>query len=156
MRTENGFTLIELMLVVALIAIIAGIGIPSFQSMILNSRLNSSANGILAALQFARSEAVTQRAVISVCPANADKTDCADSTDWSTGVLIMKAAVKLREIPITSTQITITGSLKKISYNPDGTTTAASFTVSDGKPQPRTRQVKVNTIGQACAGSTCS
>lgn len=59
---QHGFTLIELMIVVLLLAIISAFALPAFQSFIASNRLTSQANELLAGLNLARSEAVrTQR-----------------------------------------------------------------------------------------------
>jgi len=55
---HQGFTLIELMIVVILIAIGAALAAPSFSNIIRESRLTTQANNLLAAIQLARSEAV--------------------------------------------------------------------------------------------------
>ena len=146
MHAQRGFTLIELMVVLALIAIMAMIGVPGFQTMIQNSRLASTTNNLLSTLQYARSEAVTQRAAITVSPLN--------GADWASGTLIMKNTVKLRETPPAGKAVTVTGSAASITYQPNGSTTAATFTIEDSRPS--TRQIKINAIGQACAGSSCS
>lgn len=55
---KKGFTLVELLLAVAVAAVLIGIGVPSFTQSIRNSRLTTSANEFLTALNMARSEAV--------------------------------------------------------------------------------------------------
>lgn len=63
--TQRGFSLIELTIVVALLAILAAMALPSFQGFIASNRLTADSNELLAALNLARSEAVrTQRRVI--------------------------------------------------------------------------------------------
>ncbi len=66
METSRGFTLIELMVVIALIAIIAGIAVPNYQSSMQNTRETSARNSLIGALQLARSEAVTRRLTVTV------------------------------------------------------------------------------------------
>lgn len=58
--SENniGFTLIELMVTVAIAGVVLGIGIPSFNEAIRNSRLTTSANELITALNLAKSEAI--------------------------------------------------------------------------------------------------
>lgn len=56
-----GFTLIELLVTIAVISIMATIGIPGFQSMMVRSQWASDYNEMLSGLNFARSEAVNRR-----------------------------------------------------------------------------------------------
>lgn len=57
---NKGFTLIELMVVVGIIAITMGIGMPGFQSAIASNRLTASVNDMVVALQIGRSESIKQ------------------------------------------------------------------------------------------------
>lgn len=57
-RTGQGFTLIELMVVVAVLAIFVTIGIPSFQNTIEKQRLKNAVEKVYADLSFARSQAI--------------------------------------------------------------------------------------------------
>jgi len=55
---SSGFTLIELMVTVAVLAIIVAFATPSFQTVIENNRLATESNRLFSAMSFARSEAV--------------------------------------------------------------------------------------------------
>lgn len=57
-NTQRGFTIIELMVVVAVLAIVATVAVPSFQQIIENNRLATEANRLFSAMSYARSEAV--------------------------------------------------------------------------------------------------
>lgn len=63
---HDGFTLIEAMVVVALVAILAALAAPSFTTLIANQRVTSSAQELQTLLQFARAEAVYQRTASTV------------------------------------------------------------------------------------------
>ena len=64
---QSGFTLIELLFTIALLAVIAGIGLPNLQEFVRNSRMSASANDIISDFNFARSEAVKRRVPITLC-----------------------------------------------------------------------------------------
>lgn len=82
---QQGFTIIELMITVALIAIIAGLGIPSFQEVIAKNRVISSINEFHQGLRMARSEAVKRNDTVVFC-ASANQATC--SGTWGNGWLI--------------------------------------------------------------------
>lgn len=63
----QGFTLIELMVTIAVAAILLAIAAPSFTSIINSNRLTSAANEMVATLQAARMEAVRLNATVNVC-----------------------------------------------------------------------------------------
>jgi type IV fimbrial biogenesis protein FimT len=71
-RSSRGFTLVELMVTIAILAILATIGLPSFQRLISDYRVSAQANGVQGLLQFARSEAVKRRQPVVVCRGPAD------------------------------------------------------------------------------------
>lgn len=60
MRNSKGFTLIELMVAMAIMGIIAAIGIPNFLGWVANYNLKAAANELYSSMQFARINAVKQ------------------------------------------------------------------------------------------------
>lgn len=64
---SRGFTLLELMIVLALAAVILAIGAPNFGEFRRNARLTGDANDFLTAVQVARTEAVKQQRPVSLC-----------------------------------------------------------------------------------------
>ena len=68
MFTQRGFTLIELVVTVAVIAIVITMAAPSFNAQITRQKLNASAREMMMALNQARSQAAVMRGNVAVCP----------------------------------------------------------------------------------------
>ena len=66
-RAQAGFTLLELMVVLAIAGILIAVGIPTMSDFIRNSRITGAANDVMAALHFTRSEAVKRRIPVTLC-----------------------------------------------------------------------------------------
>lgn len=76
-----GFSLVELMVTIAVAAIALAIATPSFTSIINSNRLSSAANEMVAAIQIARTEAVRLNRSITVC-SSGNGADCAGTGSW--------------------------------------------------------------------------
>ncbi|MGQ0658291.1 MAG: GspH/FimT family pseudopilin [Chromatiales bacterium] len=71
MRTrpvQAGFTIIELMITILVLAILLGLAVPNMRDFILRNRLTSQTNALVASLQFARSEAVKRGTMVAIAP----------------------------------------------------------------------------------------
>lgn len=76
---RSGFTLVELMIVLSIAAILIGIGVPSFRTLIQSQRMTTTVNDFLAAINLTRSEALQRGVRVDMVPADAT------SADWSKG-----------------------------------------------------------------------
>lgn len=90
MAVARGFTLIELMTTVAVLAILLAIAVPSFSDSILSSRLSSYASDFVASTHVARSEAIKRNGRVSIC-VSADGASCI-AGNWSQGWLVFHDA----------------------------------------------------------------
>ena len=84
---QAGFTLIELMVGVAIMGILLMVGVPSFQSAVASSRLTTSTNDVVSALALARTEAIRRGARVTVCK-SANATGCTTAGNWAQGWII--------------------------------------------------------------------
>ena len=94
-RRQQGLTLVELMITLAMAIILLAIGIPAFQGMEANNRAVALAQGVVSALTLARTEAVGRGMPVAVCPKNAadqpgvaPSTTCGTSANWANGWLV--------------------------------------------------------------------
>lgn len=86
MKSAVGFTLIETMVTVAVIAITASMFVPAMQTFVANNRLISVANGLVSDLSLARSEAIKRATSVTVCQST-NGTACNNSA-WTSGWIV--------------------------------------------------------------------
>jgi len=84
----RGFTLVELMVTLAVLSIVLGVGIPAFDRLIANGRLTSQINQTIGLISFARSEASKRTGTtITVC-GSTDEATC-NTSNWESGWLVI-------------------------------------------------------------------
>ena len=172
-RNNYGFTLIELIVTLAVVSIVLVTGIPALNSMSINNRLSAQNNNILGSLNLARSEAIKRGRVTTIC-ASSDSATC-DTTEWKSGWIvfldtnrnaILESAsndVMLRIEPKLAGRITLvlthSDNAGVYQYKPDGSsrdqdadgTEQGTFTLCDADTDAnkRARAININTLGRA-------
>jgi prepilin-type N-terminal cleavage/methylation domain-containing protein len=88
-RTQNGFTLYELLITVMIVGLILTFGVPNMLQFSQNSRMTSTANDLHSAFHMARSESGRAKTNITICASNnslAATSNC--SGDWEDGFIV--------------------------------------------------------------------
>ena len=86
-RGECGFTLVEMLVTLAIAAILTTVAVPSFAAIMHSVHLSAGANALLASLRLARSEAVRRGDSITICRSG-DGTACAAQGGWDQGWIV--------------------------------------------------------------------
>ena len=122
----GGFTLVELMVTMAVIGILALVAVPGMQAMINHSRLSGASGELTAALQLARSEAIRRNARVTVCAGTAGV--CNGSTTWANWTVCgsdnaagSNDVIRNQSAP---DSVQLTGSVDRIVFRPSGQITA--------------------------------
>ena len=79
--SQMGFSIVELMTVIAILGILAAAAVPGFTTFVNNNRLAAVSNDLTATLQSARLEATRRGVQVHLCPSN-DGATCVDSATW--------------------------------------------------------------------------
>lgn len=121
-QLSSGFTLTELLIVVAIAGILAAIAIPGFQSLTQSQQVKNASFELFSSLSLARSEAIKRNSNVTVTPA--------DDDDWGQGWTIASTAGTVETIKsqaeLKGVSITATGTPASVIYARTGRATAAA------------------------------
>ena len=176
-RNLFGFTLIELMVTLVVVAVLVTIGAPAFTTFIANQRLSTQANDLISDLVFARSEAVKRSSAVTICktadPNAASPTCDATVADrWTAGRLIfldnnndgqhdageqiMRVRQALEGSDTTGNMLlgdgSGTGTASRITFSANGATNLAAeseLTLCDRRGDSQAIAVAVHPLGRA-------
>jgi len=133
-QAAGGFTLLEAMMAITVMAILMAIAVPSFQDASLSSQLRASAGDLATSAYLARGEALKRNAVVTLCMSSDGET-CADSGGWEQGWIVLSGTpVKVQGPAPRGISITA-GGVTSLSFQPTAAgATAAAFTVCRKTP----------------------
>ncbi|MGL5047643.1 MAG: GspH/FimT family pseudopilin [Shewanella sp.] len=137
----RGFTLVELMVTVAIAAILLTIGVPSFTALYQSSRSSTEITKIANIFTFARNQAVNYGTTVTVCPYG----EAACGTDWQKGftvyiepITVPKNILKVLNTSYEGDKTSVTGAAaNKISFTADGLASGAASIIycANGKSE---------------------
>lgn len=154
----GGFTLIEMMVALTIVALLFAIGVPMFRNASLGARLSAGANNLLASVQLARSEAIKRNVPVRLC-ASSDGATCAAAGGWEQGWIVIDAAnevIQRQESLPGGYKVTQGGGTTPLTFEPIGIGMgAATFTVCRNDPVGNQERVlSVRATGSAQVTTT--
>lgn len=87
-RKQGGVSFVELMVVMAIMAVLMGVVIPEMRSYIKNARLSTQATELVSDIAFARTEAATRGRRVTMCVSTNNSTCAGSGTPWTSGRII--------------------------------------------------------------------
>lgn len=168
--SSSGFTLVELMVAVAVAAVLVAIAAPSFQSLIASNRLTTKTNELVTSLTLARSEAIRKGVRVVICK-SADGSTCASTGNWSVGWMVFEdsdsdAAKDAGETVLgtyadSAAEPKVAGNAslaEKVWFSPDGRagltgTIRVCHTSASLSNDRRTRDIAITATGRVATGA---
>lgn len=153
----TGFTLIELMVTVAVLAILTALALPSFQGTLRSNRIATTTNELLASISMARSEAIRSTHGGGVCTSTDGK---ACDGDWSSGWLVWTDSNGNEELDDTEpviryvqpkSRLLVSGSTTLIAFDSRGRSTSGEQEISlqpEGSVTVPARCLHISPAGQ--------
>jgi len=162
MKKTSGFTLLELLITLSIVAIIVTIGVPNFRGVIMDNRMVSQSNQFVRSVNLARSTAVRHQRNATICvSANYDAAvpTCAASTDWSNGWIVWvdkdrDSATDADEIvavfpPLSENTNFFSLAVTNFTYDARGFVVAGGdLTMCDDRTGETGRFIRVNAVGR--------
>lgn len=157
-----GLTLIELLIVIAVLAILLTTAVPNFTALLQEQRTISAANGLVTHLNFARQTAVMQGLTVTACP-SWDLRRCSGDNQWHNGILVFKDPQRrgqpqsdadiLRAVGPQPALQMVSGGRHRVRFQPSGAAYGSNLTirVCDPRHADRGRAVIVSNPGRVRA-----
>ncbi len=132
---QRGFTLLELMVTLAVVAILATVAAPSFTSLIKSNQVSSMRDNLASSIKLARSEAVVVKTLVTIC-ASSNQSSCSGNTRWDLGWIIftdanndqtVSAGDRLVDVQYAQNGVSIAGGVNFMTFRPSGVKTIAGL-----------------------------
>lgn len=160
---DQGFTLLELLTKLTLLAVVLAVAIPSFNSALDSARQRTQINQLMSDLNFARSRAITSRHPVSIC---AGQENCNGSRSWNGQIVIFEDLNGNGKVDTEDVQLRISRvdagyewkwrnfrKQRHMTYKPDGTTHSLNGTLILCRHDLALKTIVINITGRARLGT---
>lgn len=151
----HGFTLIEMVVTVAISAVLLAVAAPALVQYTANGRISAHADSFSASARLARSEAIKRNAATTMC-VSSNGTSCV-AGGWESGWIVMAGTTVLhKEGPASqNVRMTESSSVATLSFDPAGVgATVATVTVCSSAGGLQERVVSVSATGRVSTRRT--
>jgi len=154
----RGFTLIEMLITLAVGSILLSLAVPAFRTFLQNDRLMTGASALSMALYAARAEAVKEDVSVQIC-ASANGTSCSGANTWETGWIVLSTAPGATPVQVTGAMPAGTtvraGAVNTITFSSTGlASTAAAFKLCDVRGPTQARFLQLSVTGSVASSLT--
>jgi type IV fimbrial biogenesis protein FimT len=143
MKNLRGFTLIELIITIAIASILLSVGVPSFTEMIRNNRITAQANEFITTANLARSEAIRRGTTINVSSTSGNN---AWQNGWS--MTVASDSTVLRQTAALGGGNTLTGSVSTFAFNSQGYSNNTDTLTLCNSNTTKGREIKIALTGR--------
>ncbi|HLF30189.1 MAG TPA: GspH/FimT family pseudopilin [Xanthomonadales bacterium] len=159
--TFNGFTGLELLMVVAIAAILLVLGVPALQDFGLRQRMSAAMNALHTQLELARHEAIHLNAYVVVCPGDGS-VGCSGINDWSRGWIVFsdsngdrqyqpdQDSLQRSEAGLEQIQVQSNSGRSNLRFYPNGSAPGSntSITFCDIRGPEQARKLVISNLGR--------
>ena len=160
MRWKRGFTLLELLVTLSIVAVLMGVATPSFRDYLLNQELRAATERLASDLRWARQSAVQRGGRVVVCPGSAT-TGCRATPEWGMGWFVFHDTdgdrrfgagdeVLRRTEPLEGISARSARARRQLSFFPNGSAPGSNLTIRlcNERGPAFARQVRVSLSGR--------
>ena len=147
----RGVTLVELTVVLAFVAILAGYAVPTFHGLLLDSRRTASVVSMLHAINLARQLAALRGDAMLLC-GSLDALRCSGRTDWTIGLVVTDASGSLHRnlpLPAHGQSSVVRANRSEVAFEGgSGFATPATVTICDRRGSRAARAIIISRSGR--------
>lgn len=154
----RGFTLVELMVTILVLAVLLMVAVPSFDGVRVSNQLGNYSTALVASSKLARTEAIKRNAPVTLC-VSADGTTCSATGGWELGWIVLSGSTVIRQQPPAANgyRLRDTADIRAMHFDATGLgADQANVLICRASPSPGTQErvVKISPTGRVSVART--